>query len=285
VLPCAEQDAGLSGTATELAGTARTVGGKADTLLTRANLLLSQETIGSVHASTRELQEMLGALSALAADQRVQLSALSASLRRSAAGVENAATAPSWRAPSPAPTASRAKLDAATAQLQAASTSLAVVTGRIERGEGTLGKLSTRRRALHQPEQRRRQPEPAHHRHPRQPAQVPERQRVLTTEVREYGVRGVRRGGSCHGIRPFARPRPSLVVHERCHPCGWPRSSRGHNQARGPEDLSPALGPRLPERRDRRLRHGCGFSTRSRSLPHPAQLRLGSISPISAAKR
>lgn len=141
-LRSAEQDAGLSGTATELAGTARTVGGKADTLLTRANLLLSQETIGSVHASTRELQDMLGALSALAADQRVQLSALSASLRRSAAGVEGAATRPELVRAIARTDSLTAKLDAATAQLQAASTSLAVVAGRMERGEGTLGKLS-----------------------------------------------------------------------------------------------------------------------------------------------
>jgi len=141
-LRSADQDAGLSGTATELAGTAKTVGGKADTLLTRANLLLSQETIGNVHASTRELQDMLGALSALAADQRVQLSALSASLRRSAAGIEGAATRPELARAIARTDSLTARLDAATGQLQAASTSLAVVTGRIERGEGTLGKLS-----------------------------------------------------------------------------------------------------------------------------------------------
>jgi phospholipid/cholesterol/gamma-HCH transport system substrate-binding protein len=142
VLRAAEEDAGLSGTATELAGTAKTVGGKADTLLTRANLLLSQETIGSVHASTRELQDMLGALSALAADQRVQLAALSASLRRSAAGIEGAATRPELARAIARTDSLTARLDAATGQLQAASTSLAVVTGRMERGEGTLGKLS-----------------------------------------------------------------------------------------------------------------------------------------------
>jgi phospholipid/cholesterol/gamma-HCH transport system substrate-binding protein len=142
VLRSADQDAGLSGTAADLAGTAKTVGDKADTLLTRANLLLSQETIGSVHASTRELQEMLAALAALAADQRVQLSALSGSLRRSAAGVEGAATRPELARAIARTDSLTLRLDAATAQLQAASTSLAVVAGRIERGEGTLGKLS-----------------------------------------------------------------------------------------------------------------------------------------------
>lgn len=143
VLASADQDQGLSGTASELAGTAKTVGGKADTLLTRANLLLSQEAIGNVHASTRDLQAMMAALSALAADQRVQLAALSASLRRSAAGVENAATRPELARAIARTDSMTARLDAATTQLQAASRSFAVVAGRIERGEGTLGKLTT----------------------------------------------------------------------------------------------------------------------------------------------
>jgi phospholipid/cholesterol/gamma-HCH transport system substrate-binding protein len=142
VLRSADQDGGLSGTATELAGTARTVGGKADSLLTRANLLLSQEAIGNVHTSTREMQAMMTSLAALAADQRQQLSALSASLRRSAAGVESATTRPELARAIARTDSVTAKLDAATAQLQAASTSFAVVAGRMERGEGTLGRLS-----------------------------------------------------------------------------------------------------------------------------------------------
>jgi phospholipid/cholesterol/gamma-HCH transport system substrate-binding protein len=143
VLASADQDQGLSGVAGDLAGTAKTVGGKADTLLTRANLLLSQEAIGNVHTSTRELQSMLAALSALAADQRVQLAALSSSLRRSAAGIEGAATRPELARAIARTDSLTARLDASTAQLHAASRSFAVVAGRIERGEGTLGKLTT----------------------------------------------------------------------------------------------------------------------------------------------
>lgn len=143
VLASADQDQGLAGVAGELSGTAKSVGGKADTLLTRANLLLSQEAIGNVHASTRELQAMTASLAALAADQRVQLAALSASLRRSAAGVESAATRPELARAIARTDSMTARLDAATTQLQAASRSFAVVAGRIERGEGTLGKLTT----------------------------------------------------------------------------------------------------------------------------------------------
>jgi len=142
LLASADQDQGLSGTAQDLAGTAKQVGGKADTLLTRANLLLSPDAIGSVHTSTAELQSMLGSLQALAADQRVQLAALSASLRRSAAGIEGAATRPELARAIARTDSLTARLDAATGQLNRASTSLAVVMGRLERGEGTLGRLS-----------------------------------------------------------------------------------------------------------------------------------------------
>jgi phospholipid/cholesterol/gamma-HCH transport system substrate-binding protein len=142
VLASADQDQGLSGTAQDLAGTAKQVGGRADTLLARANLLLSQEAIGSVHTSAAELQSMLGSLQALAADQRVQLAALSSSLRRSAAGIEGAATRPELARAIARTDTLTARLDVATSQLSQASASMAVVMGRMERGEGTLGKLS-----------------------------------------------------------------------------------------------------------------------------------------------
>ena len=142
VLLAASAEGGLSGAANDLAGQAKQVGNKADTLLTRANLLLSQEAIGSVHASASELQQLMASLAALAAEQRGQLGALSASLRRSAAGVENAATRPELARAIARTDSLTARLDVATQQLSAASHSMAVVMGRMERGEGTLGRLS-----------------------------------------------------------------------------------------------------------------------------------------------
>jgi phospholipid/cholesterol/gamma-HCH transport system substrate-binding protein len=142
VLASSDTEGGLSSAAEGLAAQAGQVTSKADTLVTRANALLSPQTIDNVHASASELQRMMGSLSALAADQRGQLSALSASLRRSAAGVENAATRPELARAIARTDSLTRRLDLATAQLQAASTSLAVVMGRMERGEGTLGRLS-----------------------------------------------------------------------------------------------------------------------------------------------
>ena len=122
--------------------TAGDLGVKADTLLGRANALLSRQMVGSVNQSALELQAMLEQLSALAGEQRRELSALSGSLRRSAAGVENATNRPELvRAIARTDSITR-QLDVATAQLNQATTSLAGVMGRIDRGEGTLGKLS-----------------------------------------------------------------------------------------------------------------------------------------------
>jgi phospholipid/cholesterol/gamma-HCH transport system substrate-binding protein len=131
------------GAASGLAGTAEVLGTKADTLLERAQALLAPENVAAVGTSAQELQVLLGQLSQLAAEQRRELAGISSSLRRSAEGVESAATRPELARAIARTDSLTARLDAATGQLGQASSSLAVVLGRIERGEGTLGKLTT----------------------------------------------------------------------------------------------------------------------------------------------
>jgi phospholipid/cholesterol/gamma-HCH transport system substrate-binding protein len=133
---------GLGNTAQELGDQAQVLGTKADTVLTRAQLLLSQQTIGAVGASAQELQATLAQLALLASEQRRQLSTLTASLQRSAEGLEGAATRPELARAIARTDSLTIKLDAATTSLNTASTSLANVVGRMDRGEGTLGKLS-----------------------------------------------------------------------------------------------------------------------------------------------
>lgn len=121
--------------------TAGNLGTKADTLLGRANLLLAHDNIEAVGASTQQLQTLMTELAALATEQRKELQVLTASLRRSAQGVEAAATRPELaRAIARSDSITR-QLDGATQRLNAASTSLATITGRLERGEGSMGKL------------------------------------------------------------------------------------------------------------------------------------------------
>lgn len=116
---------------------------QAETVLARTTALLSEETIGSVGASASELQTLLTDLSALAAQQRVELAELSGSLRRSAQGVERATSGPELERAVANIDALTARLEETSGTLSAASTSLETVLGRLERGEGTLGKLTT----------------------------------------------------------------------------------------------------------------------------------------------
>jgi phospholipid/cholesterol/gamma-HCH transport system substrate-binding protein len=118
------------------------VGTRADTVLERMTTLLSQQTIGAVGSSAQELQTLLGELNGLASQQRLELAALSSSLRASAAGVERATTGGELERTVARIDALTLQLDQTTQTLDQASTSLATVLGRMERGEGTLGKLS-----------------------------------------------------------------------------------------------------------------------------------------------
>lgn len=115
---------------------------RADDVLGRVQTMLSDQTVGAVNSSALELQGMLADMAALAGQQRQELAALSASLRRSAAGVEEAATAPELTRSIQRLDAMTVRLDETIGSLDRASTSLESVIGRMERGEGTLGKLS-----------------------------------------------------------------------------------------------------------------------------------------------
>jgi len=140
VLPSTEATT-LTQTAAELGETAQDLGVHADTVLLRAQDLLSRQNIDAVGASTAQLQELLVALTTLAAEQRQQLNALTSSLTRSAQGLEGATTQPELARAIARTDSMSLRLDAATASLQQASTSIASLVGRIESGQGTLGKL------------------------------------------------------------------------------------------------------------------------------------------------
>ncbi|HET7461081.1 MAG TPA: MlaD family protein [Longimicrobium sp.] len=126
-----------------LAGQAQQLGDKADTLLSSANQMLSPQTVGAVQASATEMQAMLGSLRAMAAEQRAELNTLTASLNRSARGFEATATRPELARAIARSDSISLRLDLATRQLNQATGSMAVVMGRLERGEGTMGKLMT----------------------------------------------------------------------------------------------------------------------------------------------
>jgi phospholipid/cholesterol/gamma-HCH transport system substrate-binding protein len=120
------------------------VGEQATTVMTRIEDLLDEETVGSVRGGARELEELLREVSGLVDEQRGTLDQLTESLARSAEGLEAASEAgpEAARAVSRADSA-MAVLVGTSRNLDQASVSLRTLLERMERGEGTLGRLST----------------------------------------------------------------------------------------------------------------------------------------------
>lgn len=122
---------------------AQQLSSEARSTLERVQALLSEPTVEALQGSALELDTLLTELSAFAREQRAQVDRLTESLNRSAEGLEAAAEA--------GPDAARAvaRADSALAQLNEtgatldrAATSLDSVLARLDRGEGTLGRLA-----------------------------------------------------------------------------------------------------------------------------------------------
>jgi phospholipid/cholesterol/gamma-HCH transport system substrate-binding protein len=139
-----ERDGLIPGVVEEdIMSTATGLGTQAETVLDRVTTLLSEQTIGNVGSSAAELQTLIAELGALATAQRQELTLLTQSLRRSAEGVERTATGPELERSMANIEQLTARLDSTTQTLGTASASLEAVMGRLERGEGTLGRLTT----------------------------------------------------------------------------------------------------------------------------------------------
>lgn len=117
---------------------------QASEVLTSLNSMLSQEMAGSVQGSAEELRSLLSELSAMTRDQRGALSDLTTSLASAAEGLEAASEAgPDIANAIARADSAMATLVATGESLEAATSSLSVILERVERGEGTLGRLST----------------------------------------------------------------------------------------------------------------------------------------------
>lgn len=120
------------------------LGQNAEDVLGRLQTLLDDPTLEAVQSGAMELRELLARLSSLAESQGKEVERLTASLNRSAQGLETAAgSGEDW-----ARAVARADSTLATTQetsraLLRASASLETILQRMEAGEGTLGQLST----------------------------------------------------------------------------------------------------------------------------------------------
>ena len=89
------------------------------------------------------MEQLLSELSAIANEQRGGLLELSQSLRRSAESVEDATAGPELSNAIAQADAAMTALEGTSRTLDEAAESMREVLGRMERGEGTLGRLST----------------------------------------------------------------------------------------------------------------------------------------------
>jgi phospholipid/cholesterol/gamma-HCH transport system substrate-binding protein len=111
--------------------------------LNQVKAILSDTTARNIENGSGQLVELIKDLRRLTADERKELDQTLAALRRAAQGVEATATKPEIDAAIERVTSLSRRLDDTSVHIEAASKSMEAVLGRIERGEGTLGHLST----------------------------------------------------------------------------------------------------------------------------------------------
>ncbi len=120
-----------------------TLAGEADKVARKVQGLLSDETVKDLQGGAAGARRSLEQLQAILKEQRGELRTLTASLRRSAEGMEKVTTGPELERTVKRVDELAQKLDGTIGTLDRSARSLDSILGRMDRGEGTLGKLST----------------------------------------------------------------------------------------------------------------------------------------------
>ena len=125
------------GTSADLQSVATRLGDRAETVLDRTTRLLSDTTVASLSSSADDLSGTMRELRGLVESEREALAALIRNLERTSGHLAAATDSPS-RARIDSLTA---RLAATSAELDATSASLSSILEKMDRGEGTLGRL------------------------------------------------------------------------------------------------------------------------------------------------
>ena len=120
-----------------------TLAGEADKVAVKVQGLLSDSMVKDLQGGASDARKSLASLQAILKEQRGELRALSASLKRSAEGMEKATTGPELERTVKRVDELVQRLDGTVGTLDESSKSLASILARMDRGEGTLGQLST----------------------------------------------------------------------------------------------------------------------------------------------
>ena len=117
--------------------------GEADKVAKRVQGLLTDDMVKDLQGSASGARTSLESLQAILKEQRGELRGLSASLKRSAEGLERVTTGPELERTVKRVDELVGRLDGTLTTLDRSSKSVERVLARMDRGEGTLGKLST----------------------------------------------------------------------------------------------------------------------------------------------
>ncbi len=116
---------------------------EADKVAVKVQNMLSDEMVKDLQSGASEARKSLESLQAILKEQRGELRALTASLKRSAEGMEKVTTGPQLEQTIKRVDELVQKLDGTASTFDKSSKSLDSILARMDRGEGTLGKLST----------------------------------------------------------------------------------------------------------------------------------------------
>jgi phospholipid/cholesterol/gamma-HCH transport system substrate-binding protein len=111
-------------------------------VLDQMQALLSQKTVDNVSSSTEQLNAMLKDLAALTKQQKTELATLVTSLQKTAGSVEKATAGPELDNAVKRLDSITKNLDTLSASFERSSKSTEAILARVDRGEGTLGRLS-----------------------------------------------------------------------------------------------------------------------------------------------
>ena len=112
-------------------------------ILGQVRALLDDSSVVAVGEAVAHLRDMVSDLSELTEGQAAEVRTVMESLQRSAENVEGITGAEEWKATLASADAALAVLDRTSNEMARTVASLNTILGRIERGEGTLGRLST----------------------------------------------------------------------------------------------------------------------------------------------
>lgn len=114
----------------------------ADKALGRVQALLSDTTVKNIESGSTELDRLLKEMRGTVGEQRGELLKLTTSLRKTSESLSQATSGPELDRAVKRMDSITQKLDEAAASLSRTSRSAEAVLGRVDRGEGSLGKLS-----------------------------------------------------------------------------------------------------------------------------------------------